>query len=197
MSAWRRLPEDAPAARPGPLDPAAIVATHVPPNHGVPNHPTFGALLYPGVLADDHDVERVKALFERNRWFRVWDWTVFDYHHFHPSSHEVLAVVRGRAAIRLGGAGGTTHDVETGDVLLLPAGFGHCREAASDDFTVVGAYPEGQEEREVVRADARAAAAAEGVVRGVALPATDPLYGADGPLPRVWGEQRVAARDRD
>ena len=183
---WRRLPEDAPVARPGTLDPDAVVETRAPPNNGVPNHPCLPALIYPAVLGEAPDIERVKALFERNRWFRVWDWTVFDYHHFHPSAAEVLAVARGHARIRLGGPDGTLHEVRAGDVMVLPAGFGHCREASTEDFTVVGAYPEGQEEREVVRASAEAAEAARPVIERTPLPSTDPVYGERGPLRDLW-----------
>ena len=196
---WRRLPPDAPSAAPTPLDADDIVEIRVPPNGGVPNNPRLAALLYPGALAADHDVERVKALFERNRWFRVWDWTVFDYHHFHPASHEALAVVAGRAEIRLGGEGGPLRSVRAGDVMILPAGFGHCRVAASGGFTVVGAYPAGQEDYEVVRAGEAAAAAARSSIAGTPLPSTDPVYGADGPLRSRWAEREdrsAGARSR-
>ena len=188
-NAWRRLPLDAPSASPAPLDPDDVVTIHVPPNAGVPNNPRLDALLYPGVLAADHDVERVKALFERNRWFRVWDWTVFDYHHFHPASHEVLAVVAGRAELRLGGEGGVLRPVSAGDVMILPAGFGHCRVADEEGFTVVGAYPEGQEDYEVVRAGEAAAERARTSIARTPLPLSDPLYGAAGPLHSHWRER--------
>lgn len=186
MSPWRRLPEGAPAATPTPIGPEAIVELRVEPNGGVPNNPTLPALIYRGAFAGDHDVERIKGLFERNRWFRVWDWSVFDYHHYHPASHEVLAVARGRAAIRLGGEGGQTHELGVGDVMLLPAGFGHRRLGASAGFTVVGAYPEGQEAREIARADPATLEAALARVVATPPPATDPVYGESGPLLARW-----------
>jgi len=183
---WRRLPFDAPVAVPHPVVTDEVVALHVPPHDGVPNHPRWAALLYPAALADDRDIDRIKALFERNRWFRVWHWTVFDYHHFHPSAAEVLAVAAGSASIRLGGPAGRTYLVQVGDVMVLPPGFGHCLKAASADFVVVGAYPEGQERREVVRAGRAAMEAAFPVVAAVPRPATDPLFGTRGPLVEYW-----------
>jgi len=183
---WRRLPPDAPAADPTPVPAEAVVALHVPPNKGVPNHPRWPALMYPAALAGEPDIDRIKALFERNRWFRVWHWTVFDCHHFHPSAAEVLVVADGRASIRLGGPDGRTHLVRAGDAMVLPPGFGHCLKAASEDFVVVGAYPEGQERREVVPAGIAAMEAAFPVIARVPRPVTDPLFGPCGPLFDHW-----------
>ncbi len=59
--------------------------------------------------------------------------------------------------------------------MILPAGFGHRRVAASDKVAIVGAYPEGQEDYEVVRADDAAAEAARTAIARTPLPPTDPL----------------------
>lgn len=78
---------------------------------------------------------------------------VFDFHHFHSTSHEVLLVVAGAATLELGGPQGEAFEIAKGDVLVLPAGTGHRRAAADGGFRVVGAYPAGQEDYDVLRGD--------------------------------------------
>src|SRR5262245_30254966 len=108
-----------------------------PPGDQIPNG-RFPVLIYRGA-----DVSDARTLFAAHGWGGSWVNGVFDFHHFHSTSHEVLAVIAGSAALELGGPQGETFDVRTGDVLVLPAGTGHRRAAADADFTVVGAYPAG------------------------------------------------------
>ena len=51
----------------------------------------------------------------------------------------VLAVVAGSARVALGGPNGQVVTVRSGDVLVLPAGTGHCN-LGSDGLRTVGAY---------------------------------------------------------
>jgi uncharacterized protein YjlB len=93
-------------------------------------------------------------------------------------------VIAGRARVQFGGEGGAKVELAAGDAVLIPAGVGHCALGGSADFACVGFYPPGAEpdlERdEAPPADAAARVAA------VPLPATDPLFGEDGPLTRLW-----------
>ena len=68
---------------------------------------------------------------------------------------------------------------------LLPAGTGHRSVSASADLLVVGAYPDnsGFDQRRPGEIDHASAVAA---VATVPLPMHDPVYGADGPLGRMW-----------
>ena len=119
------------------------------PNSGIPNHPSLPVLLYRSAL-EDASPNAWKKRFRENGWAGIWCWSVFDYHHFHPDAHEALGVASGSADLRLGGPAGETVHVKAGDLVVLPAGTGHKKEAATNDFQVVGAYPPGQENYSVM-----------------------------------------------
>jgi len=139
-----------------------------PPGHPIPNG-RFPVLIY-----RDVDVSDAQALFAANGWRGSWGDGVFDFHHFHSTSHEVLAVISGSATLELGGPQGEAFDVTAGDVLVLPAGTGHRRAAADTDFQVVGAYPAGQEDYDLLReADENARAR----IAALGPPPQDPVGG--------------------
>jgi uncharacterized protein YjlB len=142
---------------------------HAPPGDVIPNHPRFPVLIYHGV-----DVEDARALFAQHGWGGSWVNGVFGFHHFHSTSHEALAVIAGAATIELGGPQGEPFDVSAGDVLVLPAGTGHRRATARDGFTVVGAYPRGQEDYDLLRA---ADDAARERIARLPAPPEDPVGG--------------------
>jgi uncharacterized protein YjlB len=151
---------------------------HAPPGDRIPNHPSFAVLVYHDVdgVADGPDAAR--RLFAEHGWGGSWVDGVFDFHHFHSTSHEVLAVVAGTATLDLGGPQGASFDVAAGDVLVLPAGTGHRRASARGGFTVVGAYPPGQERYDVLRGDdPDEVAAARERIAGLGVPDTDPVGG--------------------
>ena len=151
----------------------------------IPNNPTLPLLFYPGVLGGE-DAARCRERLAQNGWGGSWVDGVFPYHHYHSTSHEVLCVVRGEARITFGGAEGETVEVRAGDVVVIPAGVGHCNEGASDDFSVVGAYPRGQEGYDLRTGEEGERPAVLENIRGVPLPESDPLFGGDGPLVRRW-----------
>jgi uncharacterized protein YjlB len=128
-----------------------------PEGEAIPNHPRFAVLVYRGVADAMDGATACRALFGRHGWGGAWIDGVFDFHHFHSTSHEVLGVVRGAATLELGGPQDRAFDVEAGDVVVLPAGTGHRRATGRDGFQVVGAYPAGQEDYDLLRAADQAA----------------------------------------
>ena len=100
--------------------------------------------------------------------------------------HEVLGIARGHGRMQLGGHKGQIVDLKAGDVAILPAGTGHQRLFASDDFLVVGGYPpEGT--YNLCRGDNPAERdKALTTIPRVPLPASDPVLGADGGLTDLW-----------
>lgn len=155
-----------------------------PESDWVPNHPVLPVLFYRQALPPRQDRARAfEDRFEKAGWTGIWRNGIFNYQHYHTGAHEVLGIARGEGLVLIGGPAGVRLEVEAGDCLVLPAGTGHMRLAASDDFLVVGAYPPGQ------HADIQTIAPspeARDRIRTLPLPDSDPLYGSDGPLTTLW-----------
>ncbi len=161
--------------------------THVFTDDGlVPNNP-LPFVCYRGViLLDRVDPEStVEALFASNNWGDMWRNGVFEYLHFHSMIHEAMGVARGRASVRFGGDHGEELEIAAGDAAILPAGTGHQCLWASDDFSVVGAYPNAGK-YDLVRPSKEAHARALQTIPQVPLLKSDPVFGARGPVVRLW-----------
>jgi uncharacterized protein YjlB len=149
-----------------------------PPGDRIPNHPSFPVLVYRDVEAAAAGPETARELFAQNGWRGSWVDGVFDFHHFHSTSHEVLAVMAGAATLELGGPQGESFDVAAGHVLVLPAGTGHRRATARNGFTVVGAYPAGQENYDLLRGESpEEVSAARRRIAALPAPPHDPIGG--------------------
>lgn len=147
----------------------------------IPNNP-LPLLVYPEALEEsDRQSKKCKELLANNNWLGAWVNGVFPYHHYHSTSHEVLAVVGGSASITFGGPEGETIEVKAGDVVVIPTGVGHCNVGSSGDFAVIGAYPDGRS-WDVLTGEPDERPEVIENIRNVPLPGTDPLYGDEGPL---------------
>ncbi len=135
------------------------------------------------VPADPTAIER---LFATNRWPPAWRDGVHPFHHFHSSAHEVLGVARGEASVLFGGPGGKVLTVQAGDVVVVPAGVGHCNQRQSDDLLIVGAYPDNAQRPDLRRGKPAEHDAARQAIGAVPLPSADPVEGAAGALARLW-----------
>jgi len=152
----------------------------------VPNS-TLPVLLYRSVLSP-HAAGKARAFrahFKRTGWAGIWTDTIYDYTHFHSNAHEVLGIAEGKVTLRLGGEDGSLFRLKAGDMLVLPAGTGHRRVGSDEGLKVIGAYPPGQSHYNMKRRGR--------AVPRVALPSTDPFYGAGGHLIKEWRiEWRIA-----
>ncbi|MBV8941114.1 MAG: hypothetical protein JO321_15925 [Solirubrobacterales bacterium] len=154
---------------------------------GIPNSP-LPMLVYHDVEAACDGADSCTELFAANGWLGAWRDGIFSFHHFHSTAHEVLGIVCGSALVTLGGPAGRQFQVRVGDVLVLPAGTGHCNLGSSADLLVIGAYPDGMS-WDIRRGDPAEHDEAVANIRAVPLPETDPVGGPEGPLAELWGRR--------
>lgn len=161
------------------------------PHGNIPNNPQLPLLVYEQVFSEkDNLVSRFKEVFKQNNWRGSWVNGVFSYHHYHSTSHEVLGVAAGSAILILGGPGGKEIEVKAGDMLVLPAGTGHCLKSSAAGFQVVGAYPAGQEDYDICTEKDNPEEKKKHLAK-VSLPTADPVFGEEGPLLLHWKQRQV------
>ena len=153
------------------------------PNGRVPNS-RFPVLVHRGAVATGTGADPAGAfedLFRGHDWLNNWRYPgIYDYYHFHSTSHEVLGVARGRMTLRLGGEGGGSEvGLTAGDVLVMPAGVSHVYLDGSEDILVVGGYPDGRDwdlmrDEHVTEAEWRDACK---LIMSLPIPNRDPVTG--------------------
>jgi uncharacterized protein YjlB len=154
---------------------------------GVIPNSALPLLLYRGAFRADGDAGArwLEQRFADNGWRGAWRWTVYPFHHYHSTSHEVLGVSAGHATLQFGGEHGRAVEVRAGDVVVIPAGVGHKRLQASAGFQVVGAYPDGRA-ADLLRGDPGERPAADRRIAELPLPDADPLLGKAGGTALLW-----------
>ncbi len=154
----------------------------------IPNNPKLPLVLYRGGvdLSGSPDPERViEKAFAANGWGDMWRNGIYHYPHYHSMIHEAMGIARGRAKVRFGGHKGKEIDISAGDVVILPAGTGHQLINQSQELVVIGAYPSSGK-YDLCRGSKAEHAKALGSIAKVPRPASDPLYGENGPLKKLW-----------
>lgn len=151
----------------------------------IPNSPV-PLLLYPGALrGEQQSATACRKVLKDHGWSNSWVNGIFSYHHYHSNAHEVLAVIGGSADVIFGGKEGEEISMNRGDVVLIPAGTGHCRLKSSSDFQVVGAYAGGREHDLCRGREDERPQVLENIAQ-VPLPEQDPVTGEKNPLYRYW-----------
>ena len=152
----------------------------------VPNHARYPLVVYHDVFQGAGTIQAM-GTFAANGWRGMWVNGIFPYHHYHACSHEVLANVGPPVSVQFGGEAGPVLTFEAGMAVVIPAGCGHCRVSSSAGLAIVGAYPAGQEDWDLKRADNPADyALALSQIPNVARPEQDPVLGVAGPLLDHW-----------
>jgi uncharacterized protein YjlB len=123
--------------------------------------------------------------FAANNWTNSWRNGVYPFHHYHSTSHEVLGIYGGSALLHLGGENGEKINVSAGDIIAIPAGVGHKNLGSSDDFGVVGAYPDGRN-YDLLRGQPSERPQADKNIAALSIPDFDPLQGKADGLREIW-----------
>jgi uncharacterized protein YjlB len=164
------------------IEPASFVFED---DGAVPNN-RLPFLVYRGAIDARNLAAAIEKTLHKNGWGHgLWHNGIYPFTHYHSQIHEVLGIAAGKARVRFGGKHGEELDVEAGDVAVLPAGTGHQRIYATPDLLVIGAYPPDGHYDLCRGTSAEHAHALETIPR-VPLPQTDPLFGAGGPLTKLW-----------
>ncbi|MGF6817549.1 uncharacterized protein YjlB [Paraburkholderia atlantica] len=155
------------------------------PHGWVPNNSKLPVVLYRRALSPGSGnlAAAFEILFERNAWPPQWRNSIFDFHHFHATAHEVLGVIDASAEVIVGGPGGRVVRLHAGDVLLLPAGTGHCLQSFEPHFQVVAGYPLGQQWD--IRREALTSQELTDML-ALPFPPLDPIDGKHGPVVELW-----------
>ena len=127
----------------------------------------------------------VEAIFQKNGWGGTWRNGIYPFHHYHSTAHEALGIYSGSVTVQLGGPNGIVLNANVGDVIIIPAGVAHRNLGSSTDFGCVGAYPPDQSwDMNYGKPSERPKA--DQTIAKVPLPASDPIYGENGPLIKNW-----------
>ncbi|EPE31071.1 RmlC-like cupin [Glarea lozoyensis ATCC 20868] len=158
-----------------------IPAHNLIPNTSIQNKPL---LIYHSCIHPSTSAKGIEAhLQEVGVVTPQWRYSMFDTTHFHSTTHEVLCISAGKATLCFGGESNPERVealVETGDVVVVPAGVGHrLLDDYGSGFEMVGSYPKGKswdmcygkkgEEDKV------------GKIKDLPWFGKDPLYGNSGP----------------
>ncbi|RVX67749.1 hypothetical protein B0A52_07872 [Exophiala mesophila] len=165
---------------------------HLTPNRGAPNSDK-PVLIYRDCLPLPISEEKTTEFLESHAWVKKGTWGHIDVRHFHPNTHECYGVFQGESTILVGCGGvdpddqGTKIDVSVGDVIVLPAGTGHCNLQSTKDYRYIGVYPDGAPPwRSELGKEPIDLAEMRKETGSVLLPAEDPVNGANGPLLSLW-----------
>ncbi len=157
-----------------------------------PNNAELPVLVFRSVLKLPvfFPAKHIIELFKSNGWENAWKGGVYDFHHYHSKTHEVLGVYKGSTTLLIGGKNGLKIKLEKGDVIIIPAGVAHKNIEPHKVFKCVGAYPKGfnfdmktGEVSERPKADKNIAA--------VPIPELCPVFGKDGAMRKYWTEKQL------
>ncbi|KAJ4855288.1 cupin domain-containing protein [Trichoderma breve] len=163
------------------------------PTNDAPNS-RLPVIHYRNVLPQPQTEETTTQFLTRTGWEKRGTWGHIGEPHFHPNTHECYGIFQGHSTLLLGkinDGNGVQVDVNTGDVIVLPAGTAHSSLRSSDDYRYIGVYPK-ECPKWTNEMGERPPASFVQTIGAVARPRADPVYGKQGPLVSLWNAKRKA-----
>ena len=159
-----------------------IIHELIPPRGYFPGNPYYPLLIYKeSLLCRDREPKTVQIHLLQNDWRHSWVGSIYDYHHYHSNTHELLAIISGNCEVQFGGENGSIYTVNQDDVIIIPAGVAHRSLHMSDNFQCIGAYPF-EVEYDMRYGTAEEYPEALNSIKQVGLPKKDPVFGEEGAL---------------
>ncbi len=166
--------------------PKQLINELIPSMGYFPNNSHYPFLVYKEVFHFTEEApDLIQRFLEKNLWINSWVDTIYPMHHYHSNTHEALVVTKGSCQVQIGGDKGTIHRVESGDVIIFPAGVAHKNLSSSPDFQCIGAYPE-DIEYDICYGRAEEHPQVDEQIKKVGLPASNPAFGPRGLLFNFW-----------
>ena len=150
---------------------------HFADDGAIPNSP-LPVLVY-------HGVADCEALFAQHGWGGSWRSGIFDFHHFHSTAHEVLGILRAAPPCCSAVPRASTSRSARATCSSFRPAPATAESDSSPDLLVAGAYPRGQH-WDLRRGDPAEHDEVLANIAAVALPDTEPVLGAGGPLIALW-----------
>jgi uncharacterized protein YjlB len=165
-----------------------VIDISIKRNGYFPNN-AFPVLIYKKALQlprqKNKAAEIIQQIFLKHGWSNSWKNGIYDFHHYHSTTHECMGIAMGSAMVILGGPGGKRVKLNAGDVVILPAGVAHRCISKTEDFHCVGAYPQGKE-FDIKTGTVEEYKQAVSKIRRLAIPRYDPVNGKDALLKSYW-----------
>lgn len=166
--------------------PKKILHALIQPQGFFPNNPRFPLLIYKQVFAISNEpAQTLQNFLKKNHWSNSWVDSIYDYHHYHSTTHEVLVMLEGEGRVQFGGDQGDIYEVNKGDVVIIPAGVAHKSINLSPDFKCIGAYP-WDIDLDMNYGTAEEHPRVDEHIKQAGLPKSDPVFGVQGLLFNYW-----------
>ena len=79
------------------LKPIEIIQKIILPHDNFPGNPSYPLLIYKHIFSDMNTTpQTLQTMLNQNNWSHSWIDSIYDFHHDHSNTHEVLVIISGK-----------------------------------------------------------------------------------------------------